>query len=223
MYAQILPDTSLAEAGLWADQVRSDRTWDFARPWHYMNVPDDIPIAAAKRSDQGDVLGAIEEFSADLANPRVTGLERETALLMLVHFVVDIHQPLHVGRKSDLGGNRIKVRAGDRYAGNLHAYWDTGVFAQLDASAGQAARLLRATDPDLLVLAKETDPAVWATESQLLRPEVYAFGFDAEGRGVLDEGYQTMASALAQQRLIVAGLRLAGLLNGLWCGPSGGS
>lgn len=221
-YAEILPDTSLAEAGLWADQIRSDPDWDFVRPWHYMNVPDTTPIATAKRSTKGDVLGAVEDLSAQLADPRLTGLERATALLLLVHFVVDIHQPLHVGRQSDLGGNRVKVSAGE-YRGNLHAFWDTEVFAELDSSAAQAAALLAAADPELLVLAEAADPVVWATESQQLRPRVYGFDSATGGRVALDPEYRAMASSISRDRLVVAGLRLADLLNRMWCKPFGGS
>ena len=221
-FAEILPDMSLAEAGLWADQIRSDRDWDFARPWHYINVPDDTPIAAAERSPDGDVLGAIEDLTAQLSDGRVAGLERETALLMLVHFVVDIHQPLHVGRKSDLGGNRIQVRL-DPFRGNLHAYWDTQVFAALDSTAAQAAELLSAADPRLFAQAGEGSPLVWATESQDLRARVYDFDRDARGRAILSPEYQAMARAISQERLVQAGLRLADLLNGMWCRPFRGS
>ena len=83
--AEVDPDRSLAEAGTWADEIRSNDHWDALKPWHYMNVPDGIPLDEAKRSRRGDVLQGIEKFAAELADPETESLDRQIAYRLLVH------------------------------------------------------------------------------------------------------------------------------------------
>jgi len=61
---QIAPGSSLAEAGIWADRIRSIPAWDIARTWHYINVPDGMTLSQTPRLSSGDVLTAINRFEA---------------------------------------------------------------------------------------------------------------------------------------------------------------
>ncbi len=215
----IIPAGDLAEAGLWADHIRADRDWDFARPWHYLNVPDDVPLVSAQRNSSGDVLAAIRFFHRQLADPGLRESTRMVALYLLVHFVADVHQPLHVGRQADLGGNRVLIRVNGKQA-NLHEYWDSGVLKAVRDSRAYAA------DLDARYAGRAgfwlySDPSTWAVESQRLRSRVYDFPQNAAGVGTLDSRYQAMAEEVTGKRLAQAGIRLAGLLNGLWCREPG--
>ncbi|MDP6436328.1 MAG: S1/P1 nuclease [Gammaproteobacteria bacterium] len=215
---ELIPGEPLSEAGLWADRIRGDETWDRARPWHYMNVPDDTAIADRTISTDGDVLLAIEHFRTELANPELSVEQHRIALRFLVHFVADIHQPLHVGRKSDLGGNAIKIRAG-REETNLHTYWDSYALEQVVESAPvYAASLAGRGYPD----PGAAEPATWATESKAYRDEVYAYPRN-EGSGAAepDAAYQARAVEIIDLRLYQAGVRLARLLNGIFCPEEG--
>lgn len=212
----LMPDYSLAEAGVWADRIRGDPAWDRARPWHYINVPDGMPIADAKRRSAGDVLYAIEYFNVQLADMSLDDEQRAQALKFLVHFVADIHQPLHVGRREDLGGNKIDVRVNGRRT-NLHSFWDTGVLDGSLSSPARAATQLAAGFAEEIPLWQLDPPAQWAAESQALRPQVYAFGGSAGEPITLDDAYQARALALTEQRLVQAGVRLAAKLNVIWC------
>ncbi len=214
--AAFIPDADLAVAGLWADYIRSDPDWDFVRLWHYMNVDDHVPIGFAERSSKGDVLSAIIYFTQRLEDEELPLPERTVAFYFVVHFVADIHQPLHVGRAADLGGNRVEIQAGD-YRGNLHSYWDSGVLREIDNLREYAADLANEYSSVAEVWALE-QPLTWATESQQLRPNVYAFERTEDGVGRLDVQYQAQATQVVRQRLAQAGVRLAGLLNGIWCG-----
>jgi len=211
----ILPGVDLAEAGLWADHIRADSDWDFARPWHYLNVPDDVPIVLAQHDRSGDVLVAIRFFNHQLADPELAQSKRMVALYFLVHFVADIHQPLHVGRAEDKGGNLVRMEV-DGARQNLHSYWDS--------EALKSVRDLRAYAAGLNVYYAErlpgwlySDPSSWATESQRLRSRVYTFPRNADGTGLPDRRYRAMVEQVTGQRLAQAGIRLAGLLNALWC------
>ena len=211
-----IPDADLAAAGLWADYIRSDPDWDFVRPWHYMNVDALVPIGFAERSSKGDVLSAIVFFAEQLEDEALSLSKRTVAFYFVVHFVADIHQPLHVGRAVDLGGNRVDIQAGE-YRGNLHNYWDSGVLREVENLREYAADLANEYSSVAEVWALE-QPLRWATESQQLRPGVYAFERTEGGVGLLDDRYQTQAAQVVRHRLAQAGVRLAGLLNGIWCG-----
>ena len=123
---------SLAELGLWADGIREQPEWRQSAPWHYLNVADAPgPAAAAairafRHPPEGDVLAAIERFRAELADRGRPEAQRAAALKFLVHFVVDLHQPLHVGRAEDRGGNTIDVVYGETVV-SLHGFWDADV------------------------------------------------------------------------------------------------
>ena len=72
------------------------------------------------------MLESIQRFTAVLRDPQASRESKQEALRFLVHFVGDIHQPLHVGRRADRGGNSIPVTLFGQET-NLHSVWDTGL------------------------------------------------------------------------------------------------
>jgi hypothetical protein len=202
----------LGEIGLWADRIRSDAAYANAAPWHYVNIPDGARVDDHRTPPEGDVLWAIEHFRARLVDGALDDRERGEALRFLVHFVVDLHQPLHVGLAEDRGGNGVAIL----YAGetiNLHALWDTQVVERAGLSLADYTKIVtrRAAavdDGDVL------DHEMWAAESLALRGVVYAFG--AAGREPSAE-YLDRGAALTQTRLALAAARLAGTLNSIFC------
>lgn len=219
---------SLAELGAWADQIRDEPKWKSSRPWHYLNIADLRPgagLAEARSAidkfvhpPEGDVLAALARFTSVLGDPKRPRDERAEALRFVVHFAVDLHQPLHVGRASDHGGNDVEVRAGNRGVENLHHFWDTDVLpsrpsAKLEQRLAEELAALpaeRANDP----------PAEWAAESLALRATVYGFRPDAHGPATLDDGYVRSARRIADERLVLAAARLAATLNAIFCGSA---
>jgi hypothetical protein len=208
------------ELGLWADRNRSDPAWEHSAPWHYMNIEiaegaglrdAEAAARAYRHPPEGDVLWAIERFSTMLTDRALPKKARAEALRFLVHFVVDIHQPLHVGRAADRGGNTIDVRYGTTVT-NLHRFWDTDVIKLRDLSALRYARYLPALDPN----APANGPPTWAAESLMLRPLIYA-GLDGSGVRPLSADYLQDAQSLIEHRLVQAGHRLASTLNRLLC------
>jgi hypothetical protein len=221
---------SLAELGIWADVIRDAPEWQRSAPWHYMNVDElanggerdsaAAAIRAFSSPPEGDVLFAIARFRSELANRSLPTRERAAALKFLVHFVVDVHQPLHVGRADDRGGNTIDVRYGETVV-NLHRFWDTDVLELRGLAAERYARRLR---PRFDAAAANGDaPAVWAAESLALRSTVYAFERVAEnaaGPRTLDAAYLAAAQAVVEERLTRGAERLAATLNEVFCGTA---
>jgi hypothetical protein len=218
---------SLAELGEWADQIRDEPQWKMSRSWHYMDLPDLPPgagLAEARAAidklvhpRDGDLLTQLAHFSEVLANPTRPSDERAEALRFVVHFVVDVHQPLHVGRPSDHGGNDVQVLFGKKGPVSLHHFWDTEVLP----SRGPSAKMRQRLDADLAALPVERandPPAEWAAESLVLRATVYGFRPVAHGPATLDDGYVRAAQKIADERLVLAGARLAATLNTIFCG-----
>jgi hypothetical protein len=217
---------SLGEIGLWADTVRDDPAWERAVPWHYINFPDLPPgaglaqaraaIDAFQHIPEGDVLTAIVQFTATLADHSQSRERRSEALRFVVHFVVDVHQPVHVSRAADGGGTETAVRVGDDVR-SLHGFWDTTVFNRRGVAPEQFAEELEAAFEAVPAARAHDPPAQWAAESLALRPTVYSFA-QAEGPAVLDDAYRRMAQRIAEERLVLAAARLAATLNDALCG-----
>jgi S1/P1 Nuclease len=215
---RIAPGSSLAEAGLWADRIRSLAAWDKARTWHYINVPDGMTLSQTPRLSSGDVLTAINRFEAELGDPALSDLKRRQAYFFLVHFIADVHQPLHVGKLRDRGGNSVDVRVNDKLT-TLHQYWDAEVLDSVQASPKDYAAEIAARYDAIAWQWQAFAPELWAIESLAFRPEVYDFGEQdwTGGRVTLDEAYQTRALQITEFRLAQAGIRLASTLNRIWC------
>jgi hypothetical protein len=166
---------SLADCSTWADEVRGRMR--HTAPWHYVDVPLDEPRYddkfAADDSRYGYIVPKIRELRATLKDRSKPAEERRQALRFLVHFIEDLHMPMHVGDNHDQGGNRTQVRFYTTGT-NMHALWDTGIIERWSADE---ARWL----DDLIVVdtqearqkAQGGTVEVWATESLLAAREAY--------------------------------------------------
>jgi hypothetical protein len=248
-------DVSKAEwyfliAGTWPDWLRgytrSKRPEDMAiaayhkGPRHYINLPlirtADMALFKDKKLDPPDenVVTALDEYRADLLNPKATAAHKAVALCWLLHLVGDIHQPLHCVAffsaeypTGDLGGNLRWVKDGDTPI-NLHAYWDNLLGLERSYAAVKAiCDLLTRAEYQRDKFAKElarTKFMEWAEEgSALAWKHVYLQGdlpglvlpLDAQSQEkkqaapALPEAYGQASEKLARQRAALAGHRLA--------------
>ena len=209
---------SFVSAGAWADKVRYQDEWRQSRSWHYINVETDTFDPAAARNPDGDVLWAIAYFQPRITDRSLSDQQRLEAMLFLVHFVVDIHQPLHVGYAADLGGNKVKVQVDGRKT-NLHALWDTGLLQLEGQSRQDYVAALRSLTSGRIDEWQTAEPEDWLIESLGLRPQVYAFRAQPGLQPArLNEAYLIESKEIIDMRLAQAGVRLAGVLNGIWCG-----
>ena len=214
---RLLGDTTLAEASLWPDRIRGEARWAHTRDWHYLNIGDDAPFSTLVEGEpgHGQLLRAIRRNLALLGDERVPVVERGEALSFVLHLVADLHQPLHVGRSEDRGGNTIDVSF-DGQVTNLHRLWD-GVLLR---SAGlRQDDYRRSLEPLVLLGAGDWERGTledWAEESRRLRPWLY--DFDTRRRvPLISKRYAETGRQLTALRVAQAGVRTAWLLNGLWC------
>ncbi len=222
----ILGEETLGSVGAWADQVRGDRRE--TAPYHYVNGPRDElhPSHEDLHLPQGTVYTAILMYRDQLLDESLSDEQRKEALKFLVHFVSDIHQPLHTGFADDLGGNRFEVVYRDEPF-NIHRYWDLNIIEpRLDrfSSAEYAAYLDNSfSDDEKNLWITQTDPEPWVVESRRylfagLYPVPQRYEFDSgrvrtEPVPVMDDTYREVWMPAAELQLTRSGLRLAGMLN----------
>jgi hypothetical protein len=229
------PDPTLAGVAAWADTLRDEDPARFkaTSKWHYVNTAPDAGChydAARDCPDGNCVVGAIEKQLAILGDRDQPLAARRDALKFVVHFVGDVHQPLHATNHTDAGGNgyQISLRTDlqpEAYARkhyengvmgtNLHSVWDYYILGTAGFSANRAAVTPYANRLDTLPWPPMTEagnsgPEAWAGESCRL---VDARGLYPAGTHKLDKTYLDKYRPLAEQRVRQAAYRLAQLLN----------
>lgn len=197
----------------WADEVRSDRPQTTG--WHYVNIEIGARGYDRRRDCPRDncVVRQIEREIGLLRDPRAPRAARLDAFRFLIHFVADLHQPLHAADRHDKGGNSVTVIEGRRRS-NLHRVWDQEVVAALGPDTMQvAADIENGVTPQAKAAMMGGTPADWATESfQVASHEIYG-RLSANGPVRLPRDYAMREKAVVRQQLLRAGLRLAGILN----------
>ena len=201
----------LAQIASWADEIQDDPSmaalWRETRALHYVNFPRGNCHYEPPRDcpDGRCVVGALAHYTAVLADAGRSDDERRNALKFVVHFVGDVHQPLHAGWRDDKGGNTYQVQFAGK-GSNLHRVWDSGLLATrgLDMTA-YADALAAAPAP----LASSGAFAAWAEASCRI---VATPGFYPDGH-FIDEAYVERWRPVAEQRLREAGQRLAEVLD----------
>lgn len=207
---RILEGQSLAMASTWMDEVRSDSTYDYMTDWHWVTIPDGMTYENAEKNPNGDIIQTLERIIIELKSKKLTPQQEREYIKILIHLVGDIHQPLHVGRGDDRGGNDIKVMW-FRTDSNLHRVWDSDMIDDTKLSYTELAESLilpSATDVQVLQKATVRD---WAAESMTFRKKVYNIG-----NGRLGYTYSYLYFNDVRLRLLQAGIRLAGVLNEIY-------
>ncbi|WP_020407509.1 S1/P1 nuclease [Hahella ganghwensis] len=205
----------LAQSATWPDEIRSDSGWDFAKPWHFVSIDDDESFDDYEHSDKGDILIALQKFESILAEKKVNQTEMWRALAFYIHFVGDIHQPLHVGRRDDYGGNKVRVKWFGRKT-NLHSVWDSSLIENEQLSFREYASFLDNVTSSQIREWQSSTYRDWATESKSVRKQVYDLGNSSSEDPSLSYEYAYKNKALIDDCLVKDGIRLAGKLNSLF-------
>ena len=200
----------------WADEIRADRP--ATADWHFVNIE-----IGSKGYDPGRDCGhdncVVAQINRDVAlmrDPKVPHPAKLEALRFLIHFVGDLHQPLHAADRHDKGGNGLMVFLNGKRT-NLHRVWDED--------------LVRALGPDPAVIAGDIEaglgpedkakiaggaPAAWANESfAVASKEIYA-RIPSRGPVRLPRDYAQREKGAVRLQLARAGIRLAAILNTIY-------
>jgi hypothetical protein len=228
----------IASEATWADTYRdSDRSttkirYEATWRWHFVDIEiaqpdlasacfDHPPLPAGVPASQGPpracVVDKIDQFAAELSNPTAGASERLLALKFLLHFVGDLHQPLHAADDHDAGGNKKLVAGEGTHPSNLHHYWDVEFVERLGTDPRQVAATLigQISEPQQTEWSSGT-PADWAMEAfALARRDAYGLlpPPGDQGTYALPSAYTDQAERDVALQLSRAGVRLAFVLN----------
>jgi hypothetical protein len=224
------PVPTLAGVAAWADDIRSESRsagnplGELSSHWHYLNLPrgSDCAYVPARDCPYGDcVIGAINTQRGLLADRTQPLAVRRNALKFLVHFVGDVHQPMHAGYGDDRGGNNFQIQYRGRGAPagegtNLHKIWDFRLLRSADLGRAEYVARLEALPPPPMSPPSDNPPRDWALEScRLIHDEkIYP------NRHRVDDAYLDRFRPLAETRVRLAGERLAALLNAALAPPA---
>ena len=196
----LAPDT-LVEASTWADEIRSDEAWAHASRWHYVNIADGVvlaPLILAREEGPLDIIGAIVHFESVLGNAETPAPDREIALRWLVHLIGDLHQPLHVGRAEDRGGNQLEAVWHGRST-NMHRIWDSDMIDGTRLSYSELAASIDSASEAEIDDWQRTRVLSWMNESRALRDRASTRPEPSRG-GSYQYAYDNLG--LVRQRLL---------------------
>ncbi len=206
---RLLNGHSLAFVANYADDIKSDRQYDAFGPWHYVNFPFGEKYETHPKSEKGDIIQGIEKCITVLKSTNSSREDKVFHLKMLIHFMGDLHQPLHIGLAEDKGGNDFQVRWFSDGT-NLHTVWDYKMLDFYEMSYTEVA-----TNTD--VLSKEQVKAIkkgtvtdWMYESRVLCEDIYGHTEIGEK---LSYNYMYLYMDTLRSQLQKGGIRLAVLLN----------
>ena len=222
--AQILGHEELPEAATWPDEQRSnpDAFWQTTSyPWHFVTLPVGQAPEHLDHPSEGDAETALESFTAVLRDPAASPEDKARALRFVVHIVGDLHQPLHVGKPGDRGGNDVKVKwFDDPVVQNLHWVWDEGMIRRQELSFSEyAARLEARMTAEQVVAWWNVEPDAWMAESAALRDRIYPAPSERDGAGtpeapfVMRYWYPYEWTPEMELRLQQSGIRIAAYLD----------
>lgn len=209
---KLLAGQSLAAVSNFADEIKADRTFKEFSAWHYVNYPADKKYTEVEPSPYGDVVMGIVKCIQILQNPKSSEPDKSFYLKMLIHLVGDLHQPMHVGRLEDKGGNDIQLQWFGR-GSNLHKVWDANMIDDYGMSYTELANSLPRLSKSARKQIQQGSVYDWVEETQDIANQVY---LSANVGEKLAYRYSYTHWGLVEKQLQRGGLRLAGILNELF-------
>jgi hypothetical protein len=149
----------------------------------------------------------------ELRSKRLPMEKKRMDLKLLIHFIGDIHQPLHVGRHTDLGGNKIKVLWFSTST-NLHAVWDDQLINFQQLSYTEYTNAIHYSTAKQRLAWQKQPISEWVIESYQIAEQLYSEINQPDQK--LSYRYNYDHIQILNERLLKAGIRLAGLLNELF-------
>lgn len=208
---RVIGNECLAVAAVWMDDIRSDSNYDYTSTWHWVTIPNGMTYDQTDKNPNGDVLWALETLIAELKEGGLSAKEEHDKLKMVVHMIGDIHQPLHVGTGEDRGGNDVRVQwMGEN--SNLHRVWDSNMIESRQMSYTEISDNIDVIDSVTIEEWQSASVRDWARESMDLRDDVY----NLPDNNRIGYEYRYATYDIVKERLVKAGVRLAGILNDIY-------
>lgn len=211
--SDVLDGKSIVYWANWLDNASHTPQYAYTKTWHYMNIDEGQSFENPHVEKAGNVLTAIDAQIKALKSRKLNKEAEALSLKMLIHLIGDLHCPMHMGHYSDRGGNNWQVQFFQKGT-NLHYVWDSGVIErahnwtytewvlQLDRlSRKEAAALCKGSHTD------------WGKKTFQITKQIYA---GTKVGSNLSYDYVTYWAPIAEQQLLLGGLRLAHTLNEIY-------
>lgn len=212
--AGILGNESVAMSSNWADFIKSDPGYNYLSNWHYINLKAGLSqnevVSFLEADTSTNAYTKISFLSNQLKNRNLPMADKILYLKVLIHLVADIHQPLHVGRPEDLGGNKIRVLwFNDPY--NLHQVWDEVLIGFQKLSYTEYVSAINFVSKDQRSIWQKEPLSLWFYQSYQLAEKIYN---DVKGpEEKLGFQYNYKYKNNLDEQLLKGGVHLAGMLN----------
>lgn len=220
---EILDGHSIVYYSSWMDSIQNSPEWEskysHTKTWHYANVDKGETYQTMKKNEKGDVVTALTTITENLKTfypDNLYSIEADD-VKMIIHMVGDMHCPMHAGRLSDLGGNRMKVRWFGRNT-NLHSTWDSKMIDSARTwSYSEWCEHLDILDPEHVQMYWSGSFEDWFVETVGMAAQVYEY-VENLGEENPNLSYQFVYdfSPMLEDRLVVGGIRLAYVLNSIF-------
>lgn len=209
---KLLNGESLAFISTYADEIKSDRKYDQFYTWHYVNMPLDANYTDAEKNPDGDLVTGINTCISILKEPSSSQEDKVFYLKMLVHLIGDLHQPMHIGRKEDKGGNTIQVQWFGKGT-NLHRVWDENMLDKWDMSYLELADNTQELSKEQIKAIEKGSVVDWVHDTHTYSKIAYASVKVGEN---LRYDYNYNYFKIVRTQLQKGGIRLAKVLNDIF-------
>lgn len=211
---ELLDGKSIVYWANWLDNASHTDQYAYTKTWHYKNIDDGVDYDKAPLHPDGDIVRAINKEVAVLQDPKAYRDDKQLALKIVVHLMGDIHQPMHMGHASDLGGNRWKVNYFGRES-NLHSVWDSSVpeAAHKWTYTEWNDQINRPSADEISLIVENGSPENWGKETFEICKTVYATTNQGSN---LSYDYISQWTPIIEAQLLKGGLRLADILNSIY-------
>ncbi|MDE6231652.1 MAG: S1/P1 nuclease [Muribaculaceae bacterium] len=209
--SEIFGGKSIVYYSNWLDNASHTPEYAYSKPWHYKNIDADETYRSARIAPEGDIVRALTQEIEVLGCDTVSNDRKALALKMVIHFLGDIHQPMHLGRRSDLGGNRVPVKFFGNKT-NLHKVWDSRILeAGHSWSHTEWQREIDRLSPDQEAeILRQGNEHTWANETYDIVKQIYS---ETPAETNIEYTYIAHWTPVIEQQLLKGGLRLADVLN----------
>lgn len=209
----LLGNESVGMASNWMDFIKSDSTFRYLGNWHYLNIKGGLSQPEFESWVQKDTstnaYTKIIFVSKELKNKIISRDTRAMYLKILIHLVGDIHQPMHVGRLEDQGGNRIRLMWFNDNV-NLHQVWDDRLINFQQLSYTEYTKAINFTTKEQRKAWQSEPLHNWFWQSYAHAEKIYA---DIKPEDKLSYNYNFKYIDVVNKQLLKGGIHLAGLLN----------
>ncbi len=210
----ILGTESIAMSSNWADFIKSDPKYNRLYNWHFVNIEEGKSCEEIKdflaADTATDAYTKINFLVAGLRQGNLPDSLKKEYLRLLIHIVGDLHQPLHVGHYSDLGGNKIKL-LWFRDSSNLHQVWDEKLINFQLLSFTEFAKAINHITREQKIKWKSMSLDDWVCDSYNIASEIYAYADASKTK--FDYSYNYKYLDTLNEQLLKGGYHLAQLLN----------